>query len=90
MLLAMPVLANRVLPPRTIAIAPGRLKPNRFSLSIYGDPAAEIEDLFPSIRDHGILVALVVAPGPTKNLGSYFRTSAACLRPGIELRQSPL
>ena len=57
-------LANRVLPPRTIAIAPDRLKPNRFSLSIYGDPSAEIDDLMPSIREHGILVALVVAPGP--------------------------
>jgi ParB family transcriptional regulator, chromosome partitioning protein len=64
MLLAMPVLANGVLPTRTIAIAPSRLTPNRFSLSIYGEPAAEIDDLLPSIRDLGILVALVVAPGP--------------------------
>jgi ParB family transcriptional regulator, chromosome partitioning protein len=64
MLLAMPATANRVLPPRTIAIPPGRLTPNRFSLSIYGDPSAEIDDLLPSVRDLGILVALVVAPGP--------------------------
>jgi ParB family transcriptional regulator, chromosome partitioning protein len=64
MLLAMQATANRVLPPRTIAIAPKRLTPNRFSLSIYGDPSAEIDDLLPSIRDLGILVALVVAPGP--------------------------
>ena len=48
---------------RTIAIEPGRLEPNRFSLSLYGDPAGEIDDLMPSIREHGILVALVVAPG---------------------------
>jgi ParB family transcriptional regulator, chromosome partitioning protein len=63
MFLAMPMTANGVLPPRTIAIAPNRLKPNRFSLSIYGDSSAEIDDLLPSIRDLGILVPLVVAPG---------------------------
>ncbi len=60
----MPAIANHVLSPRTVAIDPKRLKPDRFSLSIYGDPGAEIDDLLPSIRDHGILVALVVAPGP--------------------------
>jgi ParB family transcriptional regulator, chromosome partitioning protein len=49
--------------PQTIALPPSRLHPNHFSLSIYGDPTAEIDDLLPSIRDHGILVALVVAPG---------------------------
>jgi ParB family chromosome partitioning protein len=49
-------------------IAAGQLKPNRFSLSIYGDPAAEIDDLLPSIREHGILVAIVVVPGPEKAL----------------------
>ena len=50
--------------PQTVTLPPSRLKPNHFSLSIYGDPTAEIDDLLPSIRDHGILVALVVAPGP--------------------------
>ena len=59
----MPVTATDFHAPQTIAIAPNRLKPNRFSLSIYGNPAAEIDDLMPSIRDYGILVALVVAPG---------------------------
>ena len=59
----MPVTATGLDAPQTIAIAPNRLKPNRFSLSIYGDPTAEIDDLMPSIRDHGILVALVVALG---------------------------
>jgi ParB family transcriptional regulator, chromosome partitioning protein len=49
---------------QTITLPPSRLTANHFSLSIYGDPAAEIDDLLPSIRDHGILVALVVAPGP--------------------------
>jgi ParB family transcriptional regulator, chromosome partitioning protein len=49
---------------QTITLPPSRLKPNHFSLSIYGDPTAEIDDLLPSVRDQGILVALVVAPGP--------------------------
>lgn len=48
---------------QTITLPPSRLQPNHFSLSIYGDPTTEINDLLPSIRDHGILVALVVAPG---------------------------
>jgi ParB family chromosome partitioning protein len=48
--------------PQTIAIPTSQLKPNQFSLSIYGDPTAEIDDLMPSISNHGILVALVVAP----------------------------
>jgi len=59
----MPVTATDLEAPETIAIAPTRLKPNRFSLSIYGDPTTEIDDLVSSIRDHGILVALVVASG---------------------------
>lgn len=44
-------------------LAPSRLRPNRFSISIYGDPAAEISDLLSSIQDHGILVPLVVTHG---------------------------
>ena len=48
---------------QALAIAPNRLKPSRFSASIYGDPATGVDDLMQSIRDHGILVALVVAPG---------------------------
>ena len=51
---------------QTIALPPSRLKSNHFSLSIYGDPTTEIDDLLPSIRDHGILVPLVVAPGPER------------------------
>jgi len=50
--------------PRTIAIATKRLNPNRFSLSVYGDATTQIDDLLPSIREHGILVALIVAPEP--------------------------
>ena len=41
----MPVTATILDAPRTTDIATSRLKPNRFSLSVYGDPAAEIEDL---------------------------------------------
>jgi hypothetical protein len=59
----MPATAIGLRAPRTIAIEPGRLEPNPFSLSLYGDPAAEIDDLLSSIREHGVLVALVVAPG---------------------------
>jgi len=50
--------------PQTIAIAPKLLNPSHFSLSIYGDSTTQIDDLLPSIREHGVLVALVVAPEP--------------------------
>ncbi len=46
---------------RLLALA--ELRPNSFSLSIYGDPDREIDDLVESIRAHGVLVPLVVAPG---------------------------
>ncbi len=36
------------------------LKANRFSVSLYGDPATETDGLLESIRDRGILVPLVV------------------------------
>ena len=42
---------------------PKHLKTSLFSLSLYGDPAKEVDDLKESIRAHGILVPLVVAPG---------------------------
>ena len=48
---------------RIVAMNPTRLSPSTFSTSIYGDPVAEIDDLLPSIRDHGILVPLVIARG---------------------------
>src|SRR6516162_7297571 len=59
----MPATAIGLRAPRTIAIEPKRLEPNPFSLSLYGDPATEVDDLLASIREHGILVAMVVAPG---------------------------
>ncbi|MBV8611731.1 MAG: ParB N-terminal domain-containing protein [Singulisphaera sp.] len=46
----------------TRPIATDELKPNAFSLSVYGDSSGEIHDLVESIRVHGILVPLVVTP----------------------------
>ena len=48
-------------PNRCLATGTAQLRASRFSRSIYGDPAAETDDLLQSIRDHGILVPLVVA-----------------------------
>ena len=48
-------------------LTPSQLKVNQFSVSIYGEPAAEIDDLLPSIRDQGILVPLVVVSEPDQN-----------------------
>ena len=36
------------------------LRPNRFSVSLYGEPAAETDGLLESIRERGILVPLVI------------------------------
>ncbi len=58
-------------PPRTHALGLQKLNPNDFSLSIYGDPAAEIDDLLESMRDHGILVPLVVTPEPGSEPGTW-------------------
>ena len=49
------------------AIGTADLDPNPFSVSIYGDPGAEIDDLVESVRTHGVLVPLVVAPGPRRS-----------------------
>jgi ParB family chromosome partitioning protein len=51
-----------VTPSETRRITLSELKPNSFSFSIYGDPDEEAEDLVESVRVHGILVPLVVAP----------------------------
>ena len=59
----MPATMNGLVVNGTIALDPRRIKPNPFSISIYGDPSAEIDDLIPSIREQGILVPIVVAPG---------------------------
>jgi ParB family chromosome partitioning protein len=43
-------------------IATVNIDPNPFSVSIYGDPNLETDDLVDGIRTHGILVPLVVTP----------------------------
>ena len=94
----MPATANdSTRPANDRASTPERLKPNPFSLSIYGDPSAEIDDLMPSIREHGILVPLVVAPGPkpgTWEVISGHRRLACALALGLaevpcEVRRLP-
>src|SRR5262249_41256097 len=57
-------IANGLAASRTIGIDPGAINPNPFSGSLYRDPDGDLDDLIPSSREHGILVALVVAPGP--------------------------
>ena len=73
--------------PRTcVAIAPTQLRPSRFSRSIYGDPTDLTDDLLQSIRDHGILVPLVIAGEPeaeTWEVISGHRRLACALRFGL-------
>ncbi len=48
-------------PSTTTRLLPTRaLRPNPFSLGLYGDPEAETDGLLESVRDEGILVPLVV------------------------------
>ncbi len=90
----MPATANRPSaigkPTQILPLDPSRLNPNPFSLSLYGDPSAEIDDLLPSIREHGILVPLVVAPGPKPAPGRSFPDTGdwPCAGPGSD--RSPL
>lgn len=49
-------------PPSVRALPTAALRANPLSLSIYGDPTTEVDDLVDSIRDHGILVPLAVVP----------------------------
>jgi ParB-like chromosome segregation protein Spo0J len=46
-------------------IATSDLKPNPFSIEIYGEPDGETDGLIESIRSHGMLVPLVVRPDGT-------------------------
>ena len=46
-------------PPALRPIAVETIRPSPFSLAIYGDPGAEIDDLIESIRSQGVLVPLV-------------------------------
>lgn len=67
MSLAIAVKVTDIPASRTTMLAPSQLKVNQFSVSIYGDPATEIDDLLSSIRDQGILVPLVVVSEPDQN-----------------------
>ena len=81
----MPAIANHRLAPETTAIDPEQLRPNPFSVSLYGDPSAEIDDLIASIREHGILVApRRRARAGAGDLGSHLRAPPAglCAGPG--------
>jgi len=49
--------------PQAHTIPTSEITANPFSISIYGDPDSEIDDLIGSVREHGILVPLVVSPG---------------------------
>ena len=68
-------------PSRSIdRITTDRLNSNPFSISIYGDPDAEMDGLIESIRVHGVLVPLVVvSAGPTWDVVSGHRR-LACAR----------
>ncbi len=48
-------------PPDIRRLPVSRLRPNRFSLDVYGDPDAETDGLLDSVRARGVLVPLVVA-----------------------------
>jgi hypothetical protein len=74
----MPVVSPQPLPGISSAISksigirwlgPECLIPSPLSLSVYGDPSADLESLKESIREQGILVPLVVAAAQTKGLG---------------------
>ena len=52
--------SNPPAPSAIHSLAVDRIRPNLFSFAIYGDPTAEIDDLLESIREHGVLVPLVV------------------------------
>ena len=47
-------------PDQIVPIPTDSIEPNPFSTSIYGDPSREIDSLIDGIRDHGILVPLVI------------------------------
>jgi ParB family chromosome partitioning protein len=93
----MPATANRSSAPSTIVLHPAQAEPNSFSRALYGEAATETEDLLPSIREHGILVAPVVAPGPkpgTWEILSGHRRLACAVALGLtevkcEVRQIP-
>ena len=62
---------------------------NSFSIAIYGDPTARSDDLLESIREHGILVPLVVAPAGAVGLGGPLRPSPLACARALGLARSP-
>lgn len=52
-------------PPAVLPFLTSDLASSPFSIAVYGDPDAEIDDLLESVRDHGILVPLVVVASET-------------------------
>lgn len=71
-------------PAETRRITLGELNPSSFSFSIYGEPNPEADDLIESVRVHGILVPLVVAPeGSAWEVISGHRRLACARRLGL-------
>ena len=88
----MPLTVSNPPPPSAIhSLAVEQIRPNPFSLAIYGDPTAEIDDLVESIRKHGVLVPLVVvAEADTDGLRTHLGPPPARLRPCPGIDRSPL
>jgi ParB/RepB/Spo0J family partition protein len=67
------------------SIALERIRPNAFSVRVYGDPDDECEDLLASVAERGILVPLVVTPEEDGfELLSGHRRWACARRLGLE------
>lgn len=66
------------------------LRPSAFSTSIYGEPSSDLQQLVQSVREHGILVPLVVSQGAEHGtweiLSGHRRW--ACAR-ALQIRQVP-
>jgi ParB family chromosome partitioning protein len=68
-------------------LGPRFLTANPLSLSVYGDPSEQLEDLMGSIQEHGILVPLVVAAGRERGMWeilSGHRRRACALALGLD------
>ena len=79
-------------PPPTVRPLPFRsLRPSAFSLAIYGEPSADadFDGLLDSIREHGVLVPLVVARRRRRRLGNPLRPSPPRLRLAFGLDEVP-
>ena len=79
----MPVTVKSSVASRVLAISPTKLRPSRFSRTIYGESTALLDDLLPSVRDHGVLVPLVVAtesePGTWEVISGHRRLACALI-----------